>query len=141
MSEPGQLMQRLASQIANLTNAQSDLQVRCAAVQRDFKLVIDAYRQANAAVRGTNLPGYFANVENLTAGIRPEAADPQKEDFAGLQTAVSILRDEIEKPLQNKLAELQNDAAQAQNVTFKSFLAEVEEEAKSNINRQTPQLA
>lgn len=141
LNEPTQLIGRAASQYASLSGAQASLRAQAEAIQRDYRLVLDAYRQANAAVRGTPPPAYFSQFDDLSQRASTEAAVPVLDDLTKVQSELAALRDRIQPELSDKLRELSEDAAKVLNTTIADFILEVEKEAQAQINRLIPTLA
>ena len=133
--EPAQLINRAASRTAELQQAQGLLSSQAGAVQRDFSLVLGAYRDANAAVRATTPPAYFKEVPELTHRASDAAAQPVLFNLASLQDSLKALRERNQDTLNQLLQQHQGDSAQILNSTFSQFLRDVEDEAKERIDR------
>lgn len=136
--EPTQLISRTSSRIAELEHARVRLGAQAQAIQRDFTLVLDAYRQANTAVRATDPPAYFKEVPKLAHLTSVGAATEVAEALSKAQDEVKSLREEHQNPLNEKLRALQGDAANILNRTIGDFLKEIDAEAQERINRMTP---
>jgi multidrug efflux pump subunit AcrA (membrane-fusion protein) len=133
--EPAQLINRVSSRLADLLNAQAMLKVQSQSVQRDFALVLGAYRDANTAVRATDPPKYFKEIPVLMHRVNDEGAAPLVQSLNRMQEELKAQREQQKEPLNNRLHQLQGDAAEIMSKTFTQFLAEVELEAKGRIDR------
>lgn len=133
--EPAQLINRVSSRLAELQNAQAMLKVQSQSVQRDFALVLGAYRDANTAVRATDPPKYFKEIPVLTHRVNDDGAAPLIQSLNRMQEELKAQREQHQEPLNNRLHQLQGDAAEIMSKTFTQFLAEVELEAKGRIDR------
>jgi hypothetical protein len=136
--EPAQLISRAASRIADLKHAQATLTTQAAAVQRDFALVLSAYRSANTGVRATEPPAYFRVTPDLTLRAAGAGGDQVIGDLARSQEELQKLREKNQDLLNSKLQEVQEKAASILNTAFQQFIRDVETEAEDRINRMTP---
>ncbi|WLI90402.1 hypothetical protein Q4S45_04575 [Massilia sp. R2A-15] len=135
LHEPAQIINLASRRISDLQIAKSTLINQAQAIQRDFALVLSTYRNANASIRATAVPGYFKIIPDLIAKIDVSPATPFLDQLARLQTDVKIWRDENQDALNLKLQALQSDSAKILSFTFSAFLRDVENEAKERINR------
>ncbi len=132
-TQTGALISSLAHRLGQLNTAVSTLPSNTQAIQRDYALLLDGYRQANLAVRGTDPPAYFTHVPNLISSVTASAADPAqarlKESLGNLERLQAKHRDELNE----KLIQLQNQMAQVMTQTYDEFLQGIESDAKERV--------
>lgn len=133
--EPAQLINRVSSRLADLQNAQAMLKTQSESVQRDFALVLGAYRDANTSVRATDPPKYFKEIPDLTHRVSDAGATPLVQSLNRALEELKALREKHQVPLNDRLSQLQGAAAAIMSKTFTQFLADVELEAKGRIDR------
>jgi hypothetical protein len=133
--EPAQLISRVSSGVADLQNAKAMLKAQSESIQRDFSLVLGAYRDANTSIRATNPPEYFKEIPNPIHRVSDVGAIPLIESLSAVLLQLKVLRETQQDPLNDKLRQLQGDASEIMTKTFTLFLADVEAEAKSRIDR------
>lgn len=138
VNEPSQLSSRASMRISELQGAAASANSQSRAVQRDFQLVLGAYRDANAAVRATATPAYFKEVPDLTAHVSCAAAEETIKGLTAIREEVHSLRDRLQGPLRDRIQTLQGDSATILNQTFSQFLRDIEAEAQDRIDRLTP---
>jgi hypothetical protein len=138
LQEPSTQIGMLGRRIGELTHARDSLQSQAMAVRRDFDLVRDVYRQANAAVRTVPTPQFFLDKQPLVTTIDPESAEGVVVEMSSVQEELKLLREAYQDRLNSKLKELQGDATTTMNSAFQAFLSEVRKEAEENIARATP---
>lgn len=98
-------------------------------------MVLNAYRNANAAVRATAPPEYFKDIKNLSVRVDSSAAEQYVTEFGRLQRDIKFFREKHQELLNSKLQQLQTDSAAILNETFHKFILETELEAHEKINR------
>ena len=133
--EPALLIKGVSSRLADLLNAQAMLKAHSESIQRDFALVLGAYRAANTSVRATNPPKYFQEIPDLTYRVSDDGSTPLVQT---LNQAIKDLKDLGEKhkdPLNNRLRQLQSDTASIMTKTLTQFIADVEIAAKGRIDQ------
>lgn len=133
--EPAQLISRVSSRLADLQNAQAMLKSQSQSIQRDFALVLGAYRDANTAVRATDPPKYFKEIPDLTHKVSDAGAAPLIQTLNQSLEELKAIREHHQEPLNNRLRQLQGDAAAVMSTTFVQFIEDVEVEAKTRIDR------
>lgn len=138
LQEPGTHVGLLARRVADLTQARGVLETQAAAVQRDFSMVIEAYRHANVAVRALPAPAYFKESASLTLKADGAAAEKVLNELAEVQEQIKNLSEQWRDQLQSKLKELQNDSNSILNGMLGQYLAEVVKEAEDHITRAMP---
>jgi hypothetical protein len=138
--EPGTQMGMLARRIADLTHAKGALESQASSISRDYDLVRDAYRQANASIRAVPAPAYFSDRQGLVTRVDGSSAERVISELAAVQEELKALRDANQGPLNSKLNELQGDASEILKTTFQVFVADARKEAEDNIARMTPAL-
>lgn len=135
--EPAQIANSVAIRSASLQQAASVYKTQQDAVQRDFSVILSAYRGANAAVRATEPPQYFRHIPDLLLPINDAVLQNAFASLTNVQQQARDLGDKYQAALNAKLNELQRNAAAILNEKFAAFLSSVESEAETVINRQT----
>ena len=135
LNEPSQLFNRATTRLADVQKAQALLTMQAQTVQRDYALVLGAYRDGNTAIRATSPPSYFKETQDLTGRVNATGADALIDDLQSAQNELKNLRERNQDPLNARLQQLQGDAAHVLNSTFTQFLRDVEQEAKDRIDR------
>jgi hypothetical protein len=135
--EPAQLVSNAGSRIADVERAQTTYATQRSGIQRDFTFLLTSYRDANAAIRATPPPNYFADLPNLRITLDEVALRDVLDRLRGVQTAGRELRNKYQDALNAKLNALQHDSARILNETFAEFIGGVESDAETAINRQT----
>lgn len=135
--EPAQLMSRASTCFAEVKHATLLLVTQAQSIQRDFALVLNAYRHTNTSVRATDPPAYFRVIEDLTTKVNSAATDTVTEELTKVQDEIKVTREKLQAPLNEKLQSLQTNAATVLNQTITAFLQDLEAEAKERINRMT----
>jgi hypothetical protein len=138
MHEPTTQIGLLARRVADITNARTELEQRANGIQRDYSLVIGAYRQANTSVRTLPPPAYFREPTELGQRTDASGADTMIAELGSIQNDLKAFAETYRERLNAKVNSLQNTSALLLNETFNSFLAEVRKEAEENISRRTP---
>lgn len=135
--EPSTQLGMLARRIADLTHARQSLESQTQAIRREFLMVIEAYRQANAAVRAVPTPSYFAEKPELGAQPDESAATRVVENLEEVQARLKALGEEHRESLNDKLKELQANTTGILSNTLAAYLKEVQKDAEVNIARTT----
>jgi hypothetical protein len=138
LHEPTTQVGMLARRIADLTHAQQELDAQSSAIQRDYQMVIEAYRHANTSVRAVDAPAYFKDVPTLSTRIDTSAATRVIADLNTVQEELKALGDQHREQLNAKLKALHEDSSTAMTDTVSAYLAEVAKEAQEAIARRTP---
>lgn len=140
LQEPVSLMGAAADCIADTQRTRTILLTQAAAVQRDYSLVLNAYRSANLSVRATEAPQYFTKVPDLLHLVSVESADELITRLERAQSMLKSHRERTEVALNGRLKELQGLQAATLSEKFPQFLKDVEDEAKSELNRKSETL-
>jgi hypothetical protein len=138
MHEPGTQVGMLARRIADLTHARSTLQTQAAAIQRDYSLVVDAYRSANNSVRAVPPPAYFKEPTLLSTQIDGHGADAVLAELGSVQAELKQLAETHREPLNARLKALQGDGTEILGKTLSAYMADVRADAEAAIARMTP---
>ncbi|AKU11323.1 transmembrane protein [Azoarcus sp. CIB] len=139
--EPTQLVTRISTRSAELQQSVTKLHTQAQAIQRDYALVLGAYRQANLSIRANDAPAYFKHTEDLVSLVNSDAAPAILSDIEELQAEIAETRTRHEGPLNDKLKELAGNATNALGHTFDVFIAGVEEDAREAIDRSSPTIS
>jgi len=133
--EPMQLANAAGSRIAALEHAQSHFWTKQEAIQRDFALMLRSYRDANTAVRGTPTPPHFGNTPDLRLPPNSEMIAGVAQTIGSVQKGASLLHFQNQNAINQKLNDLQEHGARILNETVAAFIASVERDAETNINK------
>lgn len=136
--EPSTQVGMLARRIADLTHARGSLESQAAAVQRDFSLVAEAYRNANNSVRSVPPPAYFKEPTTLSARVDGSGAERVLTELSAVQDELKTLGEAHREPLNAKLRALQGDTSEILNKTLTDYLGGVRKDAEETIARMTP---
>jgi hypothetical protein len=138
MHEPTTQVGVLARRVADITNARTALEQRTNGIQRDYSLVIGAYRQANTSVRTLPPPSYFRDPTDLARMTDGCGANTLISELSEIQTELKSFSEAYRDRLNAKVNSLQSASAVLLNDTFSNFLTEVRKEAEENIARRIP---
>ena len=133
-TEPGQISSMLLKYASEIESARRQFLSQAQSVQRDFALVLNAYREANTAVRASPAPGYFENVPDLLSYISHSNATSILDELKQLQEEATQLREKYQESLNQKLRLLQDETSVVLTKRFSEFLKEVEEEAHLRVD-------
>jgi hypothetical protein len=140
IQEPGTQVGMLAKRVADLSHARGALEAQADAVSRDYRLVVEAYRHANVAVRSVSAPAYFKDTPVLSTLVDSSGALAVLNELEGVQSALKELGEQYREALHNKLKELQNDSSEILNKVLAQYLEETTKEAEGLIARRTPSI-
>lgn len=138
IQEPSTQVGMLARRIADLTHARGSLESQAAAIQRDFSLVTEAYRNANNSVRAVPPPAYFKEPTTLSARVDGSGAERVLTELNAVQEELKALGEAHREPLNAKLKALQGDTSEILNTTLNAYLGGVRTDAEETIARMTP---
>ncbi|MEY4756970.1 MAG: hypothetical protein RJA34_1868 [Pseudomonadota bacterium] len=119
----------LARRAADLNHARQQLERQAQQIESHFKMVLDAYRQANLAVRVVPAPQYFSEPCQLGAKIDVTPGDVPLQHLADMQQRVKDTSDRFRDSLNAKLRELQENSAHVLTKTIKEYWSDVQQEA------------
>ena len=128
----------LARRVAELTHSKGSLQAQAAAIQRDYSLVVDAYRAANNAVRAVPPPAYFSQAPLLSTQVDGKGAEPVLAELSAVQDELKTLADANREPLNERLRVLQQNSTELLGKTLTDYLEDVRKDAEAVISRMTP---
>lgn len=132
-TQTGALISSLSSRVSALKSAESALLSNVQAIQREYSLVLDAYRQANLAVRGTEPPEYFNNFPDLTGGATATAAKSATQKLEETLQDLEALQGKHRDDLNAKLTSLQEQMAEVMTKMYDEFLISVEKDAQERV--------
>jgi len=138
LHEPATQVGMLARRVAELTHARGSLKTQAAAIQRDYSLVVDAYRNANNAVRSVPPPAYFSQPTVLSMKIDGTGAEAVLTELTAVQAELKVLADANREPLNEKLKALQQNSTDLLGATLTGYLEDVRRDAEATISRMTP---
>lgn len=134
--EPTRLVARANTQRANLSEAASTLKSQADSIQRDFELVLDAYRQSNLAVRGIDPPAYFRDVPSVIDHVDTSNTRSIDAELVETVTQLEAHRAATKDDLNDALTELQTNMAQILGEQFDIYIEAVEKAAKQNLKER-----
>ena len=138
LHEPATQVGMLARRIADLTNARGTLESHASAIQRDFSLVVEAYRNANNSVRAVPPPAYFRESTGLSMRVDGAGAERVISELSAVQDELKVMGETYREPLNAKLRALQEVTSAILNKTLTNYLGYVLKEAEDTIARMTP---
>jgi len=138
LHEPATQVGMLARRVAELTHARGSLQTQAAAIQRDYTLVVDAYRGANNAVRAVPPPAYFSQPTLLSMSADGKGAEAVLAELGAVQEELKAMADANRDPLNERLRTLQQNSSDLLGKTLTDYLEEVRKDAEAGISRMTP---
>ncbi len=131
----GTLITMLSHRTSALGHAKRSLETNAAAVERDYHLVLDAYRQANLAIRGTAPPDYFTNMPEVASKTSTQAAGPVEHEMQAVLDLLEQLQRQHRDELNGKLNQLQVQMAEILKTTYDGFLESVDKDAQTAVQR------
>jgi hypothetical protein len=138
LNEPGQLQTRATNKLAALAVAQSGIEHDIRAITNDHNLVLDAYRQINTSVRGTETPAYFKEVAPLIVSDPAKIAAPKAEELQIAKQTAMGLRERVQAELNRKIEDTNRLATRLLTEGLEQFMLRVDQIAKDTISRNTP---
>ncbi|MEI6335210.1 MAG: hypothetical protein WCS87_11655 [Methylococcaceae bacterium] len=133
--EPAQLISLSARCIVDLHSVQSTLAIQAQSIQREYAMVLEAYRNANLSIRATDPPEYFKDIPNVASRVDSSAAYKCIDDLEKLQEELKVFRDRYQEQMNSKLQAMHGDTANILHHTLAAFLKETEAAAKDIIDR------
>jgi hypothetical protein len=131
----GTLITMLSHRTSALGHAKRSLETNAAAVERDYHLVLDAYRQANLAIRGTAPPNYFTEMPEVASKTSIHAAGPVEQEMQAVLDLLEQLQRQHRDDLNGKLNQLQVQMAEVLKTTYNEFLESVDRDAQAAVQR------
>lgn len=135
LHEPSTQVGMLARRIAELSHARQALDSQATAIEREFQLVYEAYRHANASVRALPSPQYFSEPLRLSVSADGKGAERVIAELTTVQDELKSLGDQHRDALNAKLKGLQDDTSTFLTTAVAAFLAEILKEAEEAITR------
>jgi len=134
-SEPGSQIKLLSMKLSGIGSAENELPARAAAIQRDYHRILDTYRQANLAVRGTEPPAYFSDLPSVTERVDGSAAAPVRAELEREIDGLEAVQSQYRDPLNAKLNQLQGQSSQILSATFDRFRMAIEKDAEVHVQK------
>ena len=131
----GTMITMLSHRTSALGHAKRTLEANAAAIERDYHLVLDAYRQANLAVRGTAPPEYFTDKPSVADKASIHAAAPVEIEMQNVLDLLEQLQRQHRDDLNGKLNQLQVQMADVLKTTYDEFLESVDRDAQVAVQR------
>lgn len=133
--QTGTLIGMLSSRLGDVELAQRNVLANAASIERDYHLVLDGYRQANLAIRGTEPPGYFADKPTTADAVRTDAAPILVGQIQATLETLEALQRQHRDDLNEKQNQLQAHMAETLSETFDDYILKIEESAKEAVER------
>jgi hypothetical protein len=131
----GSMITMLSHRTSALGHAKRALESNAAAAERDYHLVLDAYRQANLAVRGTAPPDYFTDKPAIAERASVHGAVPVEAEIQNVLDLLEQLQRQHRDQLNGKLNQLQVQMADILKTTYDEFLESVDSDAQVAVQR------
>ena len=125
----------LSHRISALGHAKRALDTNAAAIERDYHLVLDAYRQANLAIRGTAPPEYFTDIPAVANKTSAHAAGPVEQEMQTVLDLLEQLQRQHRDDLNGKLNHLQVQMAEILKTTYEDFLESIARDAEVAVQK------
>ena len=134
IQEPATQIGMISKRSADLQHSRTLFENQAGAIQREFAMVVDAYRHANVAVRVTPAPEYFK--ERPSTSLRADSLgfDQVHHELIEVQAEIKTLSDQFKDPLNAKLHELQGNTVEVLKKTMSDFLNEVQSDAEDLVS-------
>lgn len=133
--QTGTLIASLTRRLSEVEHAQRSALANATSIERDYHLVLDGYRQANLAIRGTEPPAYFADKPPTAHAINTDAAPATISEIKGVLIELEELQAKHRDELNEKQNQLQGHMAETLSISFDAFIRRVEEDAKDAVER------
>lgn len=133
--QTGTMITMLSHRTSALGHAKRALEANTAAIERDYHLVLDAYRQANLAIRGTPPPTYFTEKPTVVDKTTVHGAGPVEAEMQSVLELLEQLQRQHRDDLNRKLNDLQVQMADILKTTYDEFLSSVERDAQVAVQR------
>lgn len=135
--EPSEIIGVAGRQAAQVQQGYATYLTQQSAIQRDFDMLLRAYRDTNTSIRATEPPEYFRSVPNLRSDAEEPAVMQVVSRLGVVVADATAMRDKYQEPLNQKLNQLQRDAATLLDSTFTDFVKRIEQDAEAEINKAT----
>ncbi|WP_292927691.1 hypothetical protein [Novosphingobium sp. PASSN1] len=135
-SEAATIIATISRRISETAMAKRTLLSNTQAIQLDYQLVLDGYRQANLAIRGTNPPDYFSTQPTVTDTVNADGEQERTEHLKAVMANVEALQARYREDLGSKIHELQSHSSEIMGSMFDKFIAGVEADAKDLITQK-----
>jgi hypothetical protein len=131
----GTMITMLSHRNSALGHAKRALESNVAAIERDYHLVLDSYRQANLAIRGTAPPDYFTEKPTIAGSVTIRAAAPVEQEMQTVLDLLEALQRQHRDDLNHKLNLLQVQMAEVLKTTYDDFLETVDRDAQTAVQK------
>src|SRR5437867_5292417 len=102
-------------------------------IQQDSTRALQAYRHANAAIRPTPPPAYFAEYPDVRRDVEDNVVGDILRRLSAARDGAQRILDTYQDQLNTKLNALQGEIAAILDRTFSDFVADVERQAADRI--------
>jgi hypothetical protein len=134
VNEPNNQIGLLARRVADLQHARNQLHSQATAIEREYVMVVEAYRHSNTSVRAVAPPEFFKERPALSARVDSSHADAVAGELAKTQDEIRQISNQHKEALNQRLVALQNDTSEVLKKTMNSFLADVQKEASDAVS-------
>jgi hypothetical protein len=133
IQEPATQVGMLARRIADLQHARTTLESQAHAIEREYVMVVEAYRHANTSVRAVPPPPYFKERPELSLRVDVTASEKVAGHLVAVQAEVKERAERTKDPLHLRLQALQDDTSEVLKRTMAAFLSEVQKEDEESV--------
>jgi hypothetical protein len=133
--QTGTLVAMLSNRLSKVELAQRSARANVTSIERDYHLVLDGYRQANLAIRGTEPPAYFADKPTTANALRTDAAPALSSQIQDILDTLEALQRQHRDDLNEKQNQLQAQMAETLSATFDAYIERIEDSAKDAVER------
>lgn len=137
LTEPTQIISIVAAKASALQHAGFLHDREQGEIQRDFALVLTTYRDANASIRPTKPPSYFAAVPEISRATEPNVVNGVLGHMGLIRDRAQALRERFTDGINARLNQLQHDVSGLLDAGFDEFVKAVDLEAEVEINRRS----
>jgi hypothetical protein len=125
----------LSMKLAALGSAEKAMPASAAAIERDYHLLLETYRHANLAVRGTDAPVYFSDLPSVATRINSDEAVGTRAELEQVIADLEAVQGQHRDDLNSKLNDLQGRSSEILARTFESFRAGIEKDAEVAVQK------
>lgn len=134
-AQTGSMITLLSHRMGSIGHARRSLETNAAAIERDYHLALDGYRQANLAVRGTAPPDYFTDMPAIAGKASVATAGPVEDEMRRTLDLLEQLQGQHRDGLNVKLNDLQAQMADILKNTYDDFLEGVGRDAETAVQK------
>lgn len=133
IQEPNIQVGVLAHRVADLQHARHQLQGQAVAIEREYQMVIDAYRGANIGIRAVPPPAYFQTRPLLSVRADVAQAEVVITELIHVQEEVKRIAAQHKDGLNERMQTLQDNTSEVLKTTMGRFMGSVLEDAEEAV--------